>query len=122
MSIDICCRTDGTVTEPCLDFFKADTLCEQERSAAMAKIVESEFRHIVLFQNGRHMSRKITGLNQLSHFVHIDVPLILLAVATTTQYTVPFLVSFHFEKKLLKRFHQRKRPEAGFCFGAVSND
>ena len=35
MSIDICCRADGTVTEPCLDFFKADTLCEQERSATM---------------------------------------------------------------------------------------
>ena len=32
------------------------------------------------------------------------------------------MLCFHFEKKLLKRFHQRKCPEAGFCFRAVGYD
>ena len=49
----------------------------------MAKVVKSDFRHIMLLQNSGNMCRKIPRFDQFSDFVHIDVVQILLTVAAT---------------------------------------
>ena len=61
----------------------------------MTKIMKSELRHIVLFQNSGDMGGKITGFDQLTDFVHIDIVQIFLTVAATAQFSVLRLFCFH---------------------------
>ena len=122
MGVDICGSTNSAVTKPCLNLFQRDTMREQKRSTAMAKIVKSELRHIVLLQNSRNMICKIAGSYQFPNFVHIDIVQILSAIAVTAQLPILLLLGFHLEQYFLKRCYQRKRSKAGRCFGTVCND
>ena len=51
VGINISCRSDCTVSKPCLNLFKANPLCEQKRGTCVSKIMKAYPRHIVGFQH-----------------------------------------------------------------------
>ena len=71
----------------------------------MAKIVKSEFWHIMLFQNSRNMRCKITRLDKLSNFVYIDVVQIFFTVAASAELSVSLLFSSHLKEDLFEGFN-----------------
>ena len=50
----------------------------------MTKIMKSNGGHVMLLTNGWYMRGQISGFDQFTKFIHINVPEIVLAIAVTT--------------------------------------
>ena len=84
MGVDVGSRPNITVPQPFLDFLQADAICIKQAGAAVAKVVETDFFHAVIFQRDLKMLGDEVWLHKLAHRIDIDVIKVLLAIGCST--------------------------------------
>ena len=65
------------------------------------------------------MLRKVIGLHQLTHGVHVDILQILFAVAFTAQHLIALLFFLQAVQQFLEGRYKRQRPTTGLCFSPI---
>jgi len=119
MRIDIGCGGKVAVTEPFLDLLHGDAVGQQQTGTAVTKIVIANFPQTVLLQKLCKGFGEIMRGEQFSHFIHTDVPQIVLVIAFAA-HTLKFVLLFLLmQQKLLESRDQGQRSHAGFRFGYV---
>ena len=87
-------RHFGTVAQPFLDFFQADSVCIQQTRAAMTEIVKTDFSQAILLQNQRKVLCDITRLHKFANFVDIDISFGFGVVGLAAELSVLLLLEF----------------------------
>lgn len=75
-----------------------------------------------LLQHSLEASGKRVWLQTLSHFVDTDIVKILCAIGAATELAVTLLFGLLPQKKLTEVRNQRKRSQARFCLGGITNN
>jgi len=122
MRIDICRCAEVGVPEPFLDLLQRNTICQQQACTAMSQIVEAHFFHPMPLDVLGEIACQIIRFHSLAEFIHKDVPVVLIAVAVTTDLLIKLLCLFYFREVFLEAAHQKQRPETGFRLSGVLLD
>ena len=96
MRVDIGCGADVTMPQPFLNFFQAHTIGVQQAGTAVSKIMKTYLFQLVLCQENLEMLGDEIWLHQFSNGIHIHVFEVVVAIATTANLTVDFLLLFYF--------------------------
>ena len=73
VAVDIRRGAHVAMSEPFLDLLHGHALCEEHRSAGVAKVVEADLLQIMLFQKLSEVSGDEVGIVQLAECIHADV-------------------------------------------------
>ena len=96
MCVNIGSSADVTMPQPFLNFFQAHTIGIQQTGTAMSQIMKTYLFQFVLFQQDFKMLGNEIRLHQFSNGIHIHVFEVVVAIATTANLTVDFLLLFYF--------------------------
>ena len=119
MRIDIGGGGKVAVAKPFLDLLHGDAVGQQQTGTAVTKIVIANFPQAVFLQKLCKGFGEIMRGEQPSHFIHTDVPQIVLVIAFVA-HTLKFVLLLLFMlQKLLESRDQGQRSHAGFRFGYV---
>ena len=80
------------MAKPLLDVFQRNSVCIQQASAAMPKIMKANFLQTIFLKEQIKMLRNKIGLDQFTHGIDIDIVQIIFTVAVTTHRTVNTLL------------------------------
>ena len=122
MAVDICRGADVAVTEPFLNLFHGHVVCQQQRSAAMPEIVETDMPPAFHFQQLAEIAAEITGIENVPHRVHKHITVIFPVVTVAANPLVFLLLLLQGQQLFTDVGDQRKRAQTGFGFGAIRTD
>ena len=73
MAVDICRGADVAVTEPFLNLFHGHVVCQQQRSAAMPEIVETDMPQAFHFQQLAEIGGNASRIEDIAHGMQIGI-------------------------------------------------
>lgn len=85
----------------------------------MPQIMKAYFPQPMLFKKNRKMLCDVTRLNPVAHFIYIDIVTVFLAVRTSAELSIHFLLRFHPKQEFFKRRDKRQGAMTGFGFCSV---
>ena len=110
VGVDVAGRSNVAVAQPFLDVLEGYAVGVKQGRAGMAKIVEPDAPHPVLFQKLRERLREIPRLDPVAHRVHIDIIPIRFAVAAGHSSRFSACFPFQLHEQSLKGRHEGKAP------------
>ena len=116
MAVHVAGRTYVAVTEPFLYQLHLHSVCKEQAGTTVPQVMEAYLPQAVLAEHYREMVRYIVGTYQLSHSVHADVVLVLLAVSSAECFLHLSLMLTLGDECLLDYGYQRKRSVRRFRF------
>ena len=93
MRVDIGCRGKVAVTKPFLNLLHRHTVRQQHARAAVTQIMETNGSKSIASQQIAETGRHIIRINQATHLINANVSKIVLAIATSGQSAIFFLLS-----------------------------
>ena len=99
MRVDVARRADVAVSEPLLYLFQCHTVGVQKTCTAVTEIMKTDRTHMILFQKLRKSLCDISGGNELTDVVDINVVKIIGAVTFPTDRPILLLLRFQLLQK-----------------------
>ena len=96
MCVDIGCCADIAVSQPFLNLLQAHTIGIEETGTAMSQIMKTYLFQFVLCQQNLKMLGNEIRLHQFANGIHIHVFEVVVAIVTTANQAVDFLLLFYF--------------------------
>ena len=97
-----------TVTQPFLHTLKRYSARYQQACTTVPEIVKTYLLKTMLGQKLRKLTAKIIRTNQISHFIHENIPVKIVVVATATDAFILFLRTLYFSEILTELPDKRK--------------
>ena len=119
MSVNICRGRKIAVTEPLLDLFHGNAVCEHQAGARVPEIVKTDAPQTVCFQKLRKLLRHIMGLDEITDLIDADITCILLVVRFPAEPSGVILLRFDSKQTFLDERNQRKGSHTRLGFGGM---
>lgn len=110
------------MSEPFLDLFHGDSLCEEHRGAGVAQIVEADLLQVMLLQKLSEMSGDEVGIVELAECIHADVVGVFLGICRAHHLFHLLLLLAVTDQLTSYEWLQHQRAVGGFCFQSVLGD
>lgn len=85
MGVDVCCGIKRGMSQPILNLFHGNALCQKQAGTAVPEVMEANFPQPILRQQQLKMIGNVVGPKQLAHLVNTDIVLIVSTVRAFEQ-------------------------------------